>query len=248
MPATDIDDEDIKLESAYDSKEVLTSGNGEIDKKMGGGIPAGSLTLVEGANNTGKSVITQQLLWGGLQQGFSFDTYTTENTIKSFVKQMDSLSLDISDYFIFGKLHVYPVQLNESMLSGGISLLDCIIADILKKNAEIILIDSLTVFVADLPEDAVLGFFATCKKICDQGKTIIITAHTFAFGEELLTRVRSLCDAHIIVKKEEMGDRLLRTMEVSKIRGAMRATGNIVAFEVEPSLGLRIIPVSKVQL
>ena len=82
----DDDNEDISITSVYDNKEILTSGNMEIDKKMGGGIPAGSLTLIEGANDTGKSVLTQQLMWGGLQQGFIFATYTTENTIKSLLK------------------------------------------------------------------------------------------------------------------------------------------------------------------
>ena len=60
----EMDEEEIKLTSAYEKKEIITSGNAEIDKKMGGGIPAGSLTLIEGANDTGKSVLTQQLMWG----------------------------------------------------------------------------------------------------------------------------------------------------------------------------------------
>lgn len=34
-------------------------------------------------------------------------------------------------------------------------------------------------------------------------------------------------------------------MEVAKVRGAQRTTGNVVAFEVEPAFGLRIIPISK---
>jgi len=241
------DDEEIRLASVFGSKEVLTSGNREMDGKMGGGIPAGSLTLIEGGNDTGKSVLTQQLMWGALQQGFSLATYTTENTIKSLLKQMDSLSLGISDYFIFGNLKVYPIHLEGVEWTGTVPFLNYIASYVKAKPMEVILIDSLTVFVSDASDAAILNFFASCKNICDSGKTILITAHTFAFPEEVLTRVRSICDAHLSLKKEEVGDKLVRTMEVAKVRGAQKTTGNVVAFEVEPAFGLRIIPISRVK-
>ena len=244
----DDDNDDISITSVYDNKEILTSGNMEIDKKMGGGIPAGSLTLIEGANDTGKSVLTQQLMWGGLQQGFIFATYTTENTTKSLLKQMESLSLDVSDFFIFGNLKIYPIHVEGVEWAADIPFLDYIIADVKSKQQEVIVLDSLTVFVSDATEADILNFFAACKNICDQGKTILITVHTFAFNEELLTRVRSICDAHLSLKKEEVGEKLVKTIEVAKIRGAQKTTGNVIAFEVEPQFGLRIIPVSRAKL
>jgi len=244
----DDDNDDISITSVYDNKEILTSGNMEIDKKMGGGIPAGSLTLIEGANDTGKSVLTQQLMWGGLQQGFIFATYTTENTTKSLLKQMESLSLDVSDFFIFGNLKIYPIHVEGVEWAADIPFLDYIIADVKSKQQEVIVLDSLTVFVSDATEADILNFFAACKNLCDQGKTILITVHTFAFNEELLTRVRSICDAHLSLKKEEVGEKLVKTIEVAKIRGAQKTTGNVIAFEVEPQFGLRIIPVSRAKL
>jgi len=244
----DDDNDDVSITSVYDNKEILTSGNMEIDKKMGGGIPAGSLTLIEGANDTGKSVLTQQLMWGGLQQGFIFATYTTENTTKSLLKQMESLSLDVSDFFIFGNLKIYPIHVEGVEWAADIPFLDYIIADVKSKQQEVIVLDSLTVFVSDATEADILNFFAACKNLCDQGKTILITVHTFAFNEELLTRVRSICDAHLSLKKEEVGEKLVKTIEVAKIRGAQKTTGNVIAFEVEPQFGLRIIPVSRAKL
>ena len=78
--------------------KVISTGNVEIDKKLGGGIPVGSMTLIEGESDSGKSVLCQQLIWGSLYDGFQVTLYTTENTVKSFVRQMDSLSLGISDF------------------------------------------------------------------------------------------------------------------------------------------------------
>ena len=37
-------------------RRVISTGNVEIDKKLGGGIPEGSLILIEGSSNAGKSV------------------------------------------------------------------------------------------------------------------------------------------------------------------------------------------------
>jgi flagellar protein FlaH len=34
-------------------------------------------------------------------------------------------------------------------------------------------------------------------------------------------------------------------MEVCKVRGASKATGNIVSFDVEPHIGIRIVPITR---
>lgn len=240
-----VDEEEIRLSASFESKEIISCGNREMDKKMAGGIPKGSLTLVEGLNGTGKSVLTQQLMWGGLQQGCSFATYTTENTIKSLLKQMESLAEDISEYFVLGKLKIYPTHIEGMKWANHFPFLEYISSDVRTKSSEIILIDSLTVFVSEASDNDILSFFLACKDICDSGKTIMITAHPFAFEEEVLTRVRSICDAHLTLKKEEVGGRLVRTLEVAKIRGAQRTTDNLISFEVVPGIGLRIIPVSR---
>ena len=234
-----------ELEDAYRSKRVLSTGNSEMDKKMGGGIPVGSLTLIEGPNDSGKSVLSQQIMWGGLQQGFTVAYYTTENTVKSLIKQMESLSLDISDYFILGKVKIFPIHLKGVEVSAP--LLEYLLRSIKVLREEVVIIDSLTVFLshAGSSDIDVINFFANCKNLCDEGKTILVTAHEYAFSEELLVRIRSICDGHIRLRIEEVGTQLMKTMEVAKIRGADRTTGNIISFEVEPGFGLRIIPVSR---
>ena len=57
-----------------------------------------------------------------------------------------------------------------------------------------------------------------------------------------------MCDSHLSLRNEEIGDRMIKVLEVAKIRGADMQTGNIVSFDVEPMLGMKIIPVSKVSV
>ena len=60
-----------------------------------------------------------------------------------------------------------------------------------------------------------------------------------------LGRLRSMCDAHLSLRVEKVGDQLVKILEVAKVRGASKTTGNIITFDVEPNMGMRVIPISK---
>lgn len=72
-----------------EEKRILTTGNAEIDKKLADGLPLGSLILIEGENDTGKSVFTQQIISGSMRNNLRVDLFSTELTTKSFLTQME---------------------------------------------------------------------------------------------------------------------------------------------------------------
>ena len=232
--------------SERERKRSITSGNLELDKKMGGGIPEGSLSLIEGQSDAGKSVLVQQLTWGGLREGFRVLYYTTENTSRSLLTQMDDLGLDIEDFFLLGKISIYavPQAFTEEQSLGVFQLLRAHIAQ-LQDNFDVVIVDSLTTFVSHVTDQETLTFFTLCKDFCDLNKTLIFTMHSHAFSEQMFIRLRSICDAHMRLRVEEVGDQLVKVLEVAKIRGAEKSTGNIISFEVEPNLGMRIVPITK---
>ncbi|GIV76259.1 hypothetical protein FKZ61_014865 [Litorilinea aerophila] len=234
------------LEEEAKTKTVVSTGSREIDDKMGGGIPLGSLTLIEGDSHSGKSVLSQQMTWGSLSDGSRLAFFTTENTVKSLVRQMQSLNIDILDYLLLGRLRIFPMEISQS--KGEV--LDALLKAIRnegQKGAELIFVDALTPCITATTPEAVLYFFEQCKRLCSNGMTIIIVIHSHAVDRDLLVRITSLCDAHLRMRTEEVGERLIKAMEVAKVRGASKRTGNIVSFEVEPGLGMRIIPISKAQ-
>lgn len=226
-------------------KRVISTGSVEMDKKMGGGIPEGSLTLVEGQSDAGKSVLVQQLTWGGLRDGLRVLFYTTENTTRSLLNQMRDLGLDIEDYFLLGRINIYPVPqaFTEEQSRFVFQLLRHHIGQ--QEEADVVIVDSLTTFVAHVSDQETLTFFTLCKEFCDLNKTVIFTMHTYALSEQMLIRLRSICDAHVRLRVEEVGERLVKALEVAKIRGAEKSTGNVISFEVEPNLGMRIVPITK---
>ena len=69
-----------------------------LEKKLGGGLTSGSLTLIEGATSAGTSVLGQHLVYGALENGRRVTCFTSQHTPISMVKQMSSIGLSISKY------------------------------------------------------------------------------------------------------------------------------------------------------
>lgn len=225
---------------------VISTGSREIDDKMGGGVPHGSLTLIEGDSHSGKSVLSQQMTWGTLRDGFTLSFFTTENTVKSLVRQMKSLNIDILDSLLLGKLRIFAMEISQARTETMSVLLEAIKNEG-RRGSDMIFVDALTPCITSSPPEVVLSFFEKCKRLCSEGMTIVIVVHSHAVDQELLVRITSLCDAHLRLRTEEVGERLIKAMEVAKVRGASKRTGNIISFEVEPGFGMRIIPINKAQ-
>ena len=227
--------------------QIISTGSGEIDKKLGGGIPVGSLVLLEGQSDAGKSVLSQHFSHGALSNRMSIAYYTTENTVKSLMSQMGSLNLDVTDYFLCDRMRVYPLETGSVQDNDARRAFQLLINhfESLPVWFKLVVVDSLTALVAHSDDRAIIDFFAGCKGLCDKGRTIIAVVHSYAFDDRMLIRIRSLCDAHLILKMEQVGERLIKILEVAKVRNAEQSTGNVISFDVEPGLGMKIIPISK---
>lgn len=225
--------------------EVISAGSDDIDRRIGGGIPYRTLMLIEGESASGKSTLAQQLVRGALESREKAAIYTTEQTVQSLVRQMMSLGLDVRDHFLLDRLQIYPVSIPPDSIDPATLFRELTNHMINQTACRLIVMDSLTTFVSRVGGDQIQEFFARCKLLCDEGKVIICTVHLDAFDPSILTRVRSLCDAHLRLRVDKLGSQLQKTIEVAKIRGAEVPTGNISGFEVEPGLGIRIVPISK---
>ncbi|MCA9901944.1 MAG: hypothetical protein KC433_27385 [Anaerolineales bacterium] len=225
------------------TKNVVSTGSTELDDKIGGGIPIGSLSLIEGGSHSGKSVFSQQLLWGSLRNGFTISLFTSENTVKSLMRQMQSLNIDVQTYLLLGRLRVFPIEVSQSKGEALDDLLTAIQQE--SRHSDFIFVDALTPCIVGSPVSAVLGYFEQSKRLCSDGTTVITIMHSHAIDRDLLIRIQAVCDAHLRLRTENAGSKLVKIMEVAKIRGASKNTGNIISFEIEPGIGMRIIPISK---
>ena len=227
-------------------KDVLLTGRSEIDKKVDDGIPLRSLTLIEGEHDSGKSVFTQQVVWGGMRQGLNIDIISSETTPQNFLTQMEAMKLDISDYYAWGYVRLFPLVVDGMDLEKEDmeELLQKLLLHIRETPAQVIIIDSLTLFTEHTTNEVIIDFFTECKNLCDRGKTVFVSLHPYAFDEDSLVRIRAICDVILTLKRALMGDKYLMVLEVVKIRGAHKSRENVVSFEVIPGYGMKIIPIS----
>ncbi len=221
---------------------LISTGNNDLDGKMGGGVPFGSLMLIEGDSGAGKSVLSQQMMHGCLVDSHKLSLFTSENSVKSLVKQMRSLNLHVLDYLLLDRLRIFPIETSRLGNEAPPTLINAMKQE---KGRDMIFVDSLTSSIPQSSDKEVLSFFEDCKRLCGNGTTIVTIVHSHGLTREMLARVRSLCDAHLQLRTEEVGNKLVKTLEVTKVRGAEQTTGNIVSFEVEPGWGIRVIPLNK---
>ena len=198
------------------SPGVISTGSGDIDRTIGGGIPYRTLMLIEGESAAGKSTLAQQFVWGALTSGENAALYITEQTVQNFLRQMTSLGQDVRDHFLLRHLEIVPVSILPDSVEPAV-LFRTLADHIASQSAcRVIVVDSLSTFVSEAGAEQIQEFFTECKSLCDEGKVIIFTVHVDAFDHSVLTRVRAVCDAHLLLRVERSGNQLLKILEVPR--------------------------------
>ena len=235
----------------------LSTENRELDVALGGGMPIPSLILVEGNNDSGKTILAQQLLYGALTQGHRVTAVTTENTTRSFLAQMKILHLNVEKPFIEGRLRVVPIHLKDVVWTGYrlSRLLSTLTKFIVRDRSKVFVIDSLTYMFSESSIDDILTFLTRLRKLTEPNpeattaKAVIGTLHVNFRGEadseRMLVRIRSLCDVHLKLTKDVAAGQVVRSIEVSKLKGSKFMANKITRFEIHPAFGLRVVPTSE---
>jgi archaellum biogenesis ATPase FlaH/CheY-like chemotaxis protein len=248
-----------RLRSGRKKKPTITTDDGEeiqvittgekltaLEQKMGGGLPFGTVNLAVGAAASGKSVLCQHLTYGALDSDYGVAFFSSEHSPDSLVTQMASIGLDVGRYMRRNKLTIYPVpEVTEG--AEAATLLNELSQSIekLSRGAQFIVVDSITDLAGSCPEQAVIGFFSTCRRLGNQGRTIFVAVHSYAFGSEMFARLRTLCDGYFTLGSEQVRGKNVRTLEVNKINTTELNRDNTVAFVVEANIGMRLIPLNK---
>ncbi|MCB2171651.1 flagellar accessory protein FlaH [archaeon] len=223
-------------------------GNPALDKRIGG-IPIPSLMLLEGPNDSGKSVIAQQITYGALKSKNKLLYITTEETSKGLINNMERLKWSVTEAFIYGRLKVTSLTTSSMNWDQEISKYYLIaLINYIKQKCDqynIVVIDSITHLLTHAADTDILDFFTQCRYLVDTiGQTFIFTMHPYALKQELLIRVRSFCDGHIHLDIKNIRDINALTMNVAKLKGASKTVNEVITFEVSPVYGIKILPFS----
>lgn len=227
---------------------VLSTGNDELDLRLGGGLPHPSFILLEGGHGTGKSLLISQFVWGVLKRSdMNVLLITTENTVKSLLEQMKKISFDLEKEYILGRLHIVPIHMEGVRWAEKSAryLLEALGRYMKKmKKYDVIVIDSLTTIAVYSDTSTVLDFLTRCRMLVSEGKTIIATVHPHALNENLLINARALSDCYFRLSLGEMGGKTFKIMEIVKLKGVSGIVEGLINFDVEPSFGIKILPLA----
>ena len=236
--------------AASESPKTIATGGKLIplEKILGGGIPLGTLTLLEGVSEGGKSVICQYFTYGAISHGRGVAYFSSEHTVDSLDDQMRSIGLGVSRSQKDQRLCMYPLP-KPSTRDDPEKLLTALAADIERLPADqgFTILDSVS-NLAELSQDrSVMGFFSSCHRLCAEGRTIVVVARSSAFDPNLLGRLHGLCNMHLCISGEMVMGKSVKILEVPKVNNADRHTDNRFSFQVEPEVGIKILPLSRVK-
>lgn len=227
--------------------DIISTGNEEIDRQFGGGIPAPSLVFIEGDHGTGKSAISAQIMNGLVTSKHSL-LCVIENTVKQYIQKMKSITFNFSKPFVRSQLIFVPVFVKDAKWtdSNTEKILPAIKEFILKKidTVDGVIIDSISPIVLNSNNQAILDFLSFCKEIVSKGKTIIITSHSSDFAKSTNTALVGATDVYLKLGTIVVGDKEVKTLKIIKFLGAKDTPEAGFAFEVDLIFGIKIVPVS----
>ena len=61
----------------------------------------------------------------------------------------------------------------------------------------------------------------------------------------MLIRMRSICDVHFILSIKEIGDKIVKLLQVPKLKGAVKPSSITLSFDVDPAFGIKVLPFSQ---
>lgn len=230
----------------------------ELSERLGGGIPRGSLVVVEAPYGAGKSILVQRILYGLLENGHSVGVVSTELTTLGFISQMRSLDYGVEnhllkDHLLF--LPVYPLVSDRYVPPDLLARLRGA-SDLWAK--EVVVIDTFSKILTDQARtmegrsgQALLTGGESVqaeteetlyhiKRLTSIGKTVFLTIEPGRMPEGLLDLFRDASDVHLSLDFSLVGNTASRRIVVNRFSRAKGRFGDVIGYRVEPQVGLVI--------
>ena len=132
---------------------AVSSGIKELDDLMGGGIDAGTSTLLMGPAGCGKSTVATRYVTAAAERGENCVIYTFDETRAIMLHRSKGLGLDLTKHIESGRVVVE--QIDPAELAPG-EFVFRVVRQVHQRNAKLVVIDSLNGFQHAMPAETVL--------------------------------------------------------------------------------------------
>lgn len=138
--------------SIYDDTAVST-GSGEFDAMLGGGLVPGTATLLIGPAGVGKTTATVQCVMAALERGDSAVYFLFDERLPTLLKRSAELGIDLQPYLENGRLQIRaidPAELSPGEFAGAVRVA------VEKRGCRVVVIDSLNAYLQSMPDEQFL--------------------------------------------------------------------------------------------
>jgi circadian clock protein KaiC len=220
--------------------EVLASGSPELDSLLGGGLVAGTSTVLMGSAGTGKSVLALQYAHRAAESGKRTRAYLFDERIGTALRRAEGLGIDAGAASRDGRLTLRQVEPTE--MSPGEFAQD-IVRAVEDDGVSLIVIDSVNGYMQAMPAERLLlvQVHELLSYLSTRGVTMIMTLvqhGVLAALADEAADVSYLADTVVLMRYFEHAGAVRRAISVVKKRtGAHEQT--IREFSVGPG-GLHV--------
>ncbi|MBO1909647.1 circadian clock protein KaiC [Microvirga sp. 3-52] len=201
------------------ARTVLTSGIGELDTLLGGGVEQGSSTLVMGPAGAGKSLLTLQFIVSAVARGEKAALFLFDEELGLLLDRTRLMGLDLEAMCAAGNLFIEQVDAAE--LSPG-EFTHRVRTKIDRHGVKTIVIDSLNGYQAAMPEEQflVLHMHELLQYLNRQGAStfLLVAQHGLVGDMKSPVDVTYLADTVILLRYFEAFGQVRRALSVIKKR------------------------------
>jgi len=106
----------------------------------------------------------------------------------------------------------------------------------------------MSILTTETPTNDFLTFITRAKNVVSEGKTVVLTFHPNFVSEDLMTELKASSDTYLVIRNARITGMDVKVLEVVKLWRSVGERKSSVTLEVNPRLGLRVVPLGGVKI
>ena len=208
-----------------------------LSNAMGARLPNRSLWMIQGEVGSGKSLVSQRLIFGLLENGSKILVVTTELTTRGWIEQMESIGYPVTEHIASGMLLVFSQFGVIAESKEGVDMFDVLESEAIEK-ADVVVVDSASALLpTGLETSEQMQVLQRLRRVCSESRSLLLTVDPTEMDEKLLHKIRTSCEVLLDMRAGFVGGEIKRTIVVTRF---LRAAGPVqasVGWRVEPYMG-----------
>ncbi|QCS41363.1 ATPase domain-containing protein [Natrinema versiforme] len=223
-----------------------------VNNAIGGGIPAGSIVLIEGQDGAGKSALSQRFSYGMATEDAYVTYVSTELKSWEFVQQMNSLSYDVVDLLLDEQLLFLHANVDTRNEGQERQLLGRLAGAETLWKADVVFVDTLSSLLRNDPnyeavinegdEDHVIQRLVTfLRQVTMRDKSVVLTVDPTSVRDDALRPLRNVADIYLEIETNTVGQEIRRKVLVRRFQNMKNPVDDSIGFSVQQGRGLSIV-------